>query len=185
MKRWTRNTCDDLEALITSGKTLEEVADLFECTKQNISLVIKKHLPHLSREDFGAGKKATIKRAARLINIREVFGRDSWRWENDLERAHFDFFRRKRQNCKSGKWEWSISYTDLVYPKYCPVLGMELNWFAEVRAENSPSIDRIDSAKGYTKDNVVVMSWRANRIKNDGTLQEHQKIVDFLATLQS
>jgi hypothetical protein len=25
-----------------------------------------------------------------------------------------------------------------------------------------------------------VMSWRANRIKNDGTSQEHQQIADFM-----
>lgn len=169
-----------LETLLKEGHTLDEVAEMFKCTKQNISLVIKKHLPHLRKSDYGRGKRGVDKKAAKLKYIQETYGRTTWYWANDLEKAHSDFFRRKEQNAKKTKWEWSIKYSDLVYPKYCPVLGLELNWFAEARAENSPSIDRIDSTKGYIKGNVIVMSWRANRIKNDGSAEEHQKIAEFL-----
>jgi hypothetical protein len=184
MRKWDHTLCQELEQLLTSGKTLQEVAEVFSCTKQNISLVIKSHLPHLRKTDFGSQKKAAIKREDRLTKVREAFGRSSWKWEDDLERAHFDFFRRKKQNCKSKKWGWDIQYTDLEYPKFCPILGLELNWFAEVRSEDSPSLGRLDSTKGYTPDNTIVMSWRANRIKNDGTLEEHQRIVEFLSKLQ-
>ena len=38
--------------------------------------------------------------------------------------------------------------------------------------DNSPSLDRIDSSKGYTPDNVWVISRRANIIKHDATLEE-------------
>lgn len=182
--RWKGETLIALEELLTSGTTLEAAAELFTCTKQNISLVVKRYLPHLSRKDFGVSKKRSMLRAERLQEIRDTYGRETFRWDDDLEKAHSDFFRRKKQNCKGGKWEWAIKYEDLTYPKHCPVLGVEIDWFAEVRSENSPSIDRLNSREGYVKGNVAVMSWRANRIKNDGTLQEHQKIVDFLNTLQ-
>lgn len=172
-----------LENMLTSGGTLEEAAASFGCTRQNISLVIKKHLPHLTKKDFGASKKHYMKRESKIKHIQEKYGRTTWYWADDLEKAHSDFFRQKRNNVRGTKWEWSIEYSDLEYPKYCPVLGLELDWFHEVRSENSPSINRIDSTKGYIKGNVAVMSWRANRIKNDGTLEEHQKIVEYLSKL--
>ena len=40
------------------------------------------------------------------------------------------------------------------------------------RLENSASLDRIDNVKGYIPGNVQVISWRANRVKSDATLDE-------------
>ncbi|MFC1983728.1 hypothetical protein ACFLVO_01760 [Chloroflexota bacterium] len=45
--------------------------------------------------------------------------------------------------------------------------------------ENSPSIDRVNPMKGYTKDNVAILCWRCNRIKQDATSQELRMIADF------
>ena len=89
-------------------------------------------------------------------------------------------FRVKKSN--QHKWEWTIEFGDLEFPSHCPVLGLELDYFTEGkgRLENSVSFDRVDPTKGYVKGNVIVMSWRANRIKNDGTSQEHQLIADFM-----
>jgi hypothetical protein len=57
---------------------------------------------------------------------------------------------------------------------------MELDYFSDSRTENSVTFDRIDPSKDYISGNVVIISWRANRIKNDGTAEEHQKIADFI-----
>jgi hypothetical protein len=37
---------------------------------------------------------------------------------------------------------------------------------------NSPSIDRIDPARGYIKENIWVISHRANQIKSDASHEE-------------
>tara|TARA_R110001592_G_scaffold170623_1_gene407912 strand:- start:3 stop:665 length:663 start_codon:yes stop_codon:yes gene_type:complete len=52
---------------------------------------------------------------------------------------------------------------------------------------NSPwnlSFDRIDNNKEYTKDNVVVVSVKANTIKNTATSKELYKIADFYYELE-
>lgn len=88
-------------------------------------------------------------------------------------------FRSKKHN--NSKHEWNLNFGDLTFPTHCPILGIELDYFAEEKyQENSPSFDRVDSSKGYVTGNVVIVSWRANRIKNDGTAEEHQKIANFM-----
>lgn len=68
------------------------------------------------------------------------------------------------------------------FPTHCPVLGIELVYGNEkIRGDNSASIDRLDSSKGYTPDNVNIISWRSNRIKNDGTIDDLKKIVAWLS----
>ena len=69
-------------------------------------------------------------------------------------------------------------------PKKCPVLGIDLQYSdvgsKKYQTDNSPSLDRIDPKKGYTKDNVVIMSNLANRIKTDATADQIEKVWKFL-----
>lgn len=51
-------------------------------------------------------------------------------------------------------------------------------------AENAPSIDRIRNDVGYIKSNILVVSWRANRLKGDASLAEMQALAAFYAGLQ-
>lgn len=87
-------------------------------------------------------------------------------------------YRRVKTRAKRQGIEFSITMADLPWPERCPVFGHPLVVGGE-RTENSPSIDRIDNSKGYVPGNVVVVSWKANRIKNDGTLDDLKKIVAF------
>jgi hypothetical protein len=38
--------------------------------------------------------------------------------------------------------------------------------------DNSAAIDRIDNGLGYVRDNVLICSWRGNRLKNDTSAGE-------------
>jgi len=77
--------------------------------------------------------------------------------------------------------EFCISADDLQpLPAHCPVLGIPLDYSKVIGRDNWPSVDRVDSSKGYVPGNVCVISYRANRIKNDGTLDEHVRIVDYM-----
>lgn len=78
-------------------------------------------------------------------------------------------------------------------PDHCPILGIKLNYDGtnesksgySGRMDNSPSIDRIDSNKGYTADNIHVISWRANRIKNDSTVEELRLLANYMEKMTS
>lgn len=68
---------------------------------------------------------------------------------------------------------------DLTFPITCPILGIPLFFNRGKQQDDSYSIDRIDSSKGYTADNIVVISTRANKIKTNATLDELESIVIF------
>lgn len=74
----------------------------------------------------------------------------------------------------SGR-EFSLTRADLIpLPALCPVLGAGLDYPSLLDGSHhyTPSVDRIDSTGGYVSGNVQVISWRANRLKNDATLPE-------------
>ena len=72
---------------------------------------------------------------------------------------------------------FDITYKDIVIPEVCPILNIQLS---NTDRETTPSLDRIIPSLGYTKNNIQVISMRANRLKNDGTLAEFQAIVSYL-----
>ena len=102
---------------------------------------------------------------------------------SDLYKVQRRKFTTKRCQSKHTGYEWTIQFGQIYWPAHCPILGLELNYFAESRMENSVSFDRTNNKKGYIPGNVKIISWRANRIKNDGTSEEHYKIAEYLDTL--
>lgn len=85
-----------------------------------------------------------------------------------------------KKRAKAENMEFNITSDDIKIPEYCPVLGILIVTDNKKREYNSPSIDRIDSNKGYVKGNVCVISWRANMIKSVGNADEHRKIADYI-----
>jgi hypothetical protein len=71
-----------------------------------------------------------------------------------------------------------------IFPKdrICPVLGINLFWgnSGKGNRNNSPSIDKIDPNGNYTKDNVCIISWRANMLKSDATFEEIESIYFYM-----
>lgn len=61
-------------------------------------------------------------------------------------------------------------------PEACPLLGIALCFDHNMVCNDSPTLDRIDNARGYTRDNVWVISARANRIKTDATADELMQV---------
>ena len=78
-----------------------------------------------------------------------------------------------RKRSKKKGMEHTLTIDDLynLFTDTCPISGVDLLWECGhgKPLDNSPSLDRIDSTKGYTPDNVWLISYRMNRIKNDAT----------------
>lgn len=107
-------------------------------------------------------------------------------WDNQEYRKSIIYqimrtkFSTKRSNAIAKGSVFTLEFGDLEFSTHCPILGIELNYFNEAQDIDSPSFDCKDSSKGYIKGNVFIISMRANRIKNDGTAEEHTKIAQYM-----
>lgn len=91
---------------------------------------------------------------------------------------------------KGAKWrakkknlEFDLLLEDIEIPETCPVLGIKLKQNQTGRSgyyNDSYSLDRINPNKGYTKDNIRVISNRANLLKSNATVQELEKVLQDL-----
>ncbi len=73
---------------------------------------------------------------------------------------------------------FTISFKDITIPSHCPILGIEFK--VQDDREYRPSLDRIIPSLGYVPGNIAIISMRANRIKSDGSAEEHRKIAEYM-----
>ena len=88
----------------------------------------------------------------------------------------------KHHNRMKNKHDFDIDeeYLQLFDTDTCPILGMPIQCNigkytgqgGRQHSHDSKSLDRVDSTKGYIKGNVQIISWRANSLKGDATLEE-------------
>ena len=74
-----------------------------------------------------------------------------------------------KARAKNDSMEFDLELTDIVIPEVCPYMKTP---FVMRDKQLAASLDRVDSSRGYTKDNIRVISYRANRMKNNATEQE-------------
>ena len=157
---WTPERIARLEKHAMDGIPTTELATMFEVSRQRLYQIMEEH-------QIDTPKRRRKQRGLSQPEYRM--------WKN---------LTAIKARTKKSNLEFSIELEDLLpLPTECPVLGIPIDYSAKRGghySENSPSVDRIDSSKGYIKGNVVIMSWRANRIKNDGTAEEHLKVYNFM-----
>lgn len=82
------------------------------------------------------------------------------------------------QRAKKKNLLCNITINDIIIPEICPVLCIPLVLGTGRFHDNSPTLDRINPGLGYIPGNVRVISWRANMLKNNATIEELKKILD-------
>lgn len=113
-------------------------------------------------------------RKTRLIKHGEATGKRSARYRLWVE---------AKKRATTADVEFKLDFRDIVVPEYCPLLGIKLvPNTVKGPLPSSPTLDRLDPTKGYTPDNIWVISARANRIKNDATIDELERVVKNLQT---
>lgn len=87
-------------------------------------------------------------------------------------------WRSARQRAKKAGLVFTIEASDIVVPERCPLLNVVLDRQATIATRmRAPSLDRKIQELGYTKDNTWVISYRANLLKNNATLEELELLV--------
>lgn len=90
----------------------------------------------------------------------------------------------KSRSKKSGI-EFNITLDDIIVPSLCPILNIPLFTSNLVVSPNSPTIDRIDNDKGYIKGNIIIISFKANTIKNSATIDDIGRVYNFYKKIKN
>lgn len=168
-------------------KAATQTAELLKSSDQD-------QLVFSTNEDFLAAFKAECK-------ARGLAGQKNWRKRARLKsEMHKDWYKqaphqlsalfqhtlwsRSRTRARAAKIPFNLAPKHIPLPTTCPILNILLDYTAVgVRlAADSPSIDRIDNTRGYEPGNVQVISHRANKLKNDATLDELIALGNWAAT---
>lgn len=91
--------------------------------------------------------------------------------------------RSAKARARSSGVPFKITADDITIPQKCPVLGIPLIVGQSQATDHSPSLDRVVPLLGYVPGNILVLSNRANRIKNDATIPELRLVADFFENL--
>ena len=89
-----------------------------------------------------------------------------------------------RHRAKQNNVPFEITLQDLIdmfpFDNLCPILNFPFIWGTQSSKELSPSVDRMIPSKGYVKGNINFISYKANRIKSDSTLEILEKIIKYM-----
>lgn len=86
----------------------------------------------------------------------------------------YKLWNRARGRCKKSGLEFDITPEDITIPDTCPYLDLPLvvHRGSSGGKPNSPALDRVDNEKGYTKNNIQVISHLANQMKASATKEQ-------------
>lgn len=106
---------------------------------------------------------------------------NTWMKEHARSNPAWQMWRRARSRAAKKGFDFNITVEDLLpLPTHCPIFGTELRLTTKLHDPHTYSLDRIRNDQGYVRGNVMVMSYRANRLKNDGTAEDHEAIAQWM-----
>lgn len=93
-------------------------------------------------------------------------------------------FLRTRLRAKKNGTPFNLDISDIIIPKVCPVLGIELiSNVGRGHTDNSPSLDRIINELGYIKGNIQIISYKANAMKRNASMEDLIKLGEWATSI--
>ena len=151
VKKLGLHTIEEIKRLTAEGKTVNQISEELDLSIHSV-------------RKFGGNIKGVKRR--KKVN----YSKEEWHINQLLRRARW-------------RVDGSTAVIDdlLPLPTHCPILGIKLNYCTEDRPkDNTASIDRINPKIPYIKGNIEICSYRGNRIKNDSTIEELKKIIEYI-----
>ena len=163
-------------ALREQGKSFREIAKATGRTYNGVRLALDSE----AREK-GRLASAARRAKAKAEDLEGFLAKDRKAQRNyHQRRPELKMLYSARESAKRQDIPFDLTADDIIIPKRCPVLGLELQRSSGARTYSSPSLDRLVPALGYVKGNVQVISWRANKLKGEGTAEEHRLISQWM-----
>lgn len=127
-------------------------------------------------------------------NRRRPYCKDCAREE---QKARYNFHRKNNpflHRCTRAKsrasslrlpFDLTPEYLESIWSGKCPVLGVDLNLVTDRLDEHAAELDRFVPSLGYTQGNVHWISRKANRIKNNTTVEILENLLRWMKNVSN
>jgi hypothetical protein len=133
-----------------------------------------------NREERKAAERA--RRAARLaVDAESVSAEERYRYWERKKRDPIGYtLARLKRAAKAKGVPFDLTRDDIFIPEHCPVLGIRLRAIGTGRGHDCPEADRLVPELGYVRGNVSFISHRANRLKDNATPDELERVAAWM-----
>lgn len=174
-KRW-RAAPSNNDTITFDSFTEDVVMAMTDAERQRLW---RKKNPELALERGRKWREANREKARATSRNRDR----RWR-EANPDRYLFNHCRRRAK--RDGR-PFSITLDEvraLLAPMVCSVTGLKLMWDWPGSGRNpvAPSIDRIDSGRGYAPENVRLVCWAFNNVRGNNRLTDEEARARVLAS---
>jgi hypothetical protein len=117
----------------------------------------------------------------RAYRATEWYKENHRRWEKEYSRRFPEkaLLRSCRKRASRNKIEFNIDESDIIIPDICPILLTPIKYGSDNRSE-WPSVDKVNPLKGYTKGNITVISYHANRMKSNMSIDDVRRMLALM-----
>lgn len=91
-------------------------------------------------------------------------------------------YHRVKARAKEKNLDFDLDLSDIVIPDKCPVFNHE---FIYNDTDWTYSVDRKDPIKGYVKGNIMIISNKANRAKNNLSIDEFKLVLAYMEGIKN
>lgn len=101
---------------------------------------------------------------------------------NRGKRPEYHMWANAKARAKRKNIPFNIEVEDIEIPEFCPVFNikMEIGTREEFMTSHAPSLDKLIPALGYVKGNIKVISMRANIIKSFSSINDIERIIQYM-----
>lgn len=110
------------------------------------------------------------------------------RGDRNKSNPRYYILKRIKESAKRKGREFNLTIDDIIIPERCPILDIPIDPIAaggfgsgsgaRTNSDHGASVDRLDPDKGYVKGNVWVISNKANRMKQDLSVEMLRLMAD-------
>lgn len=142
------------------------------CARCSLALPVD----NFQRRSDRSGKFRTVCRSCRADGQRERYAK----YKNDSFFLYKATRARSRSQSLRVPFDLDAEYLESIWTGKCPALGIELRKNTDRSDEHAAELDRFIPELGYVRGNVTFLSRKANRIKNNCSVEELGEILDWM-----
>lgn len=189
LSRASRARIKSIRGWLGDDKSIEEIGKILEMSPSKVTAFIERHrIKHPKDSAPETSRALTVTSKTQDVAKASLYDLVTVELPKETLKKLRVLWDRKKEMVRANGRKFTARFKDLEFLRFCPILKeMELDYTAVResgrgrRRQSQPVFDLKDPKKGWTRDNVQLVSWRGMRIKKTGTAEEHMRVAEYMS----